>query len=97
MLREVFLSGQTTMTKSYLRFLVERIDVAPCGDRRVELNIVAKSGAAIQLLASLGVPSLEEDAGLGIQATNEKPGCFSTPEEVVKRPVLGSVGTWLRN
>jgi site-specific DNA recombinase len=86
MLREVFVSGQTSMTKAYLRFLVERIEVSLSGDRQLELNIVGKSGAAIQLMASLGAD----------ESTKHQPGSFSTPEEIVKHPVLGSVGTWLR-
>lgn len=52
MLREVFLSGQTSMTKSYLRFLVERIEVQPAPKRSVEVNIVGRSGAAVALIAS---------------------------------------------
>lgn len=52
MLREVFLSGQTSMTKRYLRFLVERIEVQPAPKRSVEVNIVGRSGAAVALIAS---------------------------------------------
>ena len=52
MLREVFLSGQTSMTKSYLRFLVERIEVQPAPKRSLEVNIVGRSGAAVALIAS---------------------------------------------
>lgn len=52
MLREVFQSGQTSMTKNYLRFLVERIEVQPAPKRSVEVNIVGRSGAAVALIAS---------------------------------------------
>ncbi len=50
--RDVFLNERTSMAKSYLRFLVDRIDARPLPGRSIELSIVGKAGAAIQLMAS---------------------------------------------
>ena len=54
MLRQVFLSGQTSMTKNYLRFLVQRIEIGPMTADGTAINIVGKTGAAIALMASAG-------------------------------------------
>jgi DNA invertase Pin-like site-specific DNA recombinase len=54
MLRQVFLSGQTSMTRNYLRFLVERIEVGPIKAEGTAINVVGKSGAAVALMANVG-------------------------------------------
>ena len=45
----VFTSGETTMTKSYLKFLVDRIVVRPG-----EVEIIGKSAEAAALMAAAG-------------------------------------------
>ncbi len=89
MLRDVFLNERTSMTKSYLRFLVDRIDVAPLSGRSIELNIVGKAGAAIQLMAS---SRHEKPHGGGRGVCSVDPW-VAGPEST--NPVLGSVDSWL--
>ncbi len=64
-LRAVFLSGDQTLAKNYLRFLVEKIVVTPA---RVQL--VARSDAAVRMMAAGG--QIEENpgqAGSGLSPT----------------------------
>jgi hypothetical protein len=113
LLREAFLSGHNAMTRAYLRFLVERIDVRAVGVRNVELNIRGRAAAALQLLATgsdavtesqeaLDAPLVAEGSGdaAGPRSKREpqsKKPGLVPPAVAVKYPVLGCVQPWLRN
>lgn len=79
-IRDVFITADTAMTKTYLRFLVDRIVVT---DEAIE--IVAKTDAALGLMASVGAgeqpPRKPEEAvltpvpsWLQLQDSNLRPG-----------------------
>jgi hypothetical protein len=54
MRRQVFLIGQSSMTRNYLRFLVERIEAGPTKAEGTAMNVVDNTGAAVALMASVG-------------------------------------------
>jgi hypothetical protein len=43
-----------SVTRNYLRFLVERIEVGPTKAEGTAINVVGESGAAVALMATAG-------------------------------------------